>query len=262
MRDGLLKFWVADGPVLELCILMQGVTMFSKLLCLILFISAPASFAKSSSKKADVRLTQAKELLGSSFKKKVVRVHDTKESKVEINEFVLETVKRFLPKSQKSKAEETGYAILNAAEEFRLDPVFLMAVIQNESSFDPRKRGSVGEIGLMQILPKTAAWIAEQYALEYDGDKSLELPSINIWIGAALLSHLRQQFDSKGSLYLSAYNVGPGKLRKLIAQNTPPKIYVNAVLKRYVAIYEGYKSKGDLKVASKVAVNKVMSLTN
>lgn len=233
--------------------------MFSKWVCLIVFCVSPAGYARPAAKKADVRLTQAKELLGSSFKKKVVRNHD---SNVELNAFVLETVKRFLPKSQVSKATETGYAILNAAEEFQLDPVFLMAVIQNESSFDPRKRGTVGEIGLMQILPKTAAWIAEQYGLEYDGEKSLQLPSINVWIGAALLSHLRQQFDSKGSLYLSAYNVGPGKLKKLIARNTPPKIYVNAVLKRYVAIYEGYKSKGDLKIVSKVAVNKVMNLTN
>lgn len=241
--------------------------MFSKCLCLILLSVCPPAFskplakpsAKNSEKKADVRLTQAKELLGSSFKKKVVRRHD---SRVEINAFVLETVKRFLPKSQKGKAEETGYAILNAAEEFQLDPVFLMAVIQNESSFDPRKRGSAGEVGLMQILPKTAAWVAQQYGLEYDGERSLALPSINIWIGAALLSHLRQQFDAKGSLYLSAYNVGPGKLKKLIAQKTPPKIYVNAVLKRYLAIYEGYQAKGDLAVVSKVAVNKVMSLTN
>ncbi len=233
--------------------------MCFKLLCLIVLGAGPASFARTAPKKADVRLTQAKELLGASFKKKVVRQHD---SNVDLNSFVMETVKRFLPKSQASKAPEIGYAILNAAGEFQLDPVFLMAVIQNESSFDPRKRGSVGEVGLMQILPKTAAWIAEQYGLEYDGEKSLQLPSINIWIGAALLSHLRQQFDSKGSLYLSAYNVGPGKLKKLIARNTPPKIYVNAVLKRYLAIYEGYKSKGDLKVVSKVAVNKVMNLTN
>lgn len=207
----------------------------------------------------DPRLQNARELLGGSFKRKVVRKGG---SAVEISDFVAETTRRFLPKKQKARAKDVSNAIVNAAEEFDLDPVFLMAVVQNESSFDPSKKGSAGEIGVMQILPVTAKWIADLYSLEYSGPKSLYDPVTNIWIGAALIDRLRHQFDSKGHLYLSAYNLGPKKVRTMISENKMPKAYVKAVLNRYLALYDGYKTKGDLELLGRQAVRNVMNLTN
>jgi soluble lytic murein transglycosylase len=231
-------------------------------LIILVLISLPAFALPESVNLEDSRLSHARELLGKSFKKKVIRKEDSKISGVEITDFVLETTRTFLSKSNRKKSQKIGYAILNAAEEFSLDPVFLMAVIQNESSFDPKKRGSVGEIGLMQILPRTAEWIAGLYGLEYKNEKSLLDPALNIWIGAALLDKLRHQFDSEGRLYVSAYNVGPKKLRLMLSMNKNPKIYVQAVMKRYIALYQGFKTKGDLKVLSQTARLKVMEITN
>ncbi|NDG84923.1 MAG: hypothetical protein EBX52_07790 [Proteobacteria bacterium] len=205
------------------------------------------------------RLQNARELLGGSFKKKVIRKG---KEEVEISDFVAETTRRFLPKKHKARAQEVSNALVNAAEEFDLDPVFLMAVVQNESSFDPGKKGSAGEIGVMQILPVTAKWIAGLYSLDYSGPKSLYDPVTNIWIGAALIDRLRHQFDSQGHLYLSAYNLGPKKVRTLISANKIPKAYVKAVLNRYIALYDGYKAKGDLELLSQKAVRNIMNLTN
>ena len=41
------------------------------------------------------------------------------------------------------------------------------AVVRHESNFNPRVTGRAGEIGLMQIKPKTAAWIAERYHIPF-----------------------------------------------------------------------------------------------
>jgi hypothetical protein len=223
----------------------------------IIFVSIPAFASKM--KVQDSRLRNARELLGGSFKKKVIRKG---KEEVDITDFVTETTKRFLPKKFKSQARDISNAIVNAAEEYDLDPVFLMAVAQNESSFNPSKVGTVGEIGLMQILPSTAQWISGLYSLEYRGPKSLHRPETNIWIGAALIDKLRHQFESEAGLYISAYNLGPKKVRMMLSEKRRPKAYVNAVLRRYLALYNGYKSKGDAASLSQNAVKNVMMLTN
>jgi soluble lytic murein transglycosylase len=218
--------------------------------------AAPAEKAKAGIQ--DARLIHARELLGKSFAKKVTR---KSRDGVELSDFVIETTRKFLPKKFQNQSGRIAEAILDSAEEYKLDPVFLMAIIQNESSFNPKRVGTSGEIGLMQILPRTAEWISELYSLDYQNSKSLYDPVKNVWLGAALIDRLRHQFDSEGNLYVSAYNIGPKKVRNLVSKNKTPKIYVNAVMKRYVAIYEGFKAKGDLKTLSQVAWVKVRDVT-
>ena len=210
-------------------------------------------------KTPDSRLLHARELLGRSFQKKVVRKAN---DGTEVSDFILEATRKFLPKKHKVQSKEIASAIVNASEEYDLDPVFVMAVIQNESSFDPKRVGTSGEIGLMQILPDTAVWISSFSGQEYQGKKSLLDPVMNIWLGAALLGKLRKQFDSEGRLYVSAYNAGATKVRKLVRNQKIPKIYVQAVMKRYIAIYDGFRKKGDLSLRSSEAFQKVMSVTN
>jgi soluble lytic murein transglycosylase len=205
-----------------------------------------------------IRLSHAKELLGGSFKKTVLKPN---ESASELSGFVTATTRKFLPKAHQKDAKGIARAILDASAEFELDPVFLMAVIQNESSFNPRRKGGVGEIGLMQIRPSTAAWISGLYGIEYEGEESLYDPETNVWIGAALLDKLRDQFDSSSRLYLSAYNLGPKKLRQMLKENKKPKEYVQAVMKRYLALYSGFKMKGDAKLQSSIAWKNTLNLT-
>jgi hypothetical protein len=236
----------------------------SQLFCLIFLILVCGDALGVPDKKIpfDPRLRQARELLGNSYQRKVTReAEDAVESGVEISDFVLETVRALLPRKDRKSAQRIAYAILNSSEEFSLDPVFLMAVIQNESSFQKSMRGQAGEIGLMQVLPATAKWVATLYHLEYRGERTLLNPEENVWIGAALLDKLRRQFLSEGRLYVSAYNVGPKKLRMLMAMDRNPKAYVLAVMRRYLALYQGYKAKGDLNLASRRAREELMKIT-
>jgi membrane-bound lytic murein transglycosylase MltF len=196
------------------------------------------------------RLSHAKELLGSAYRKSAVR---KSESTKDMTAFVLETTRQFLAKKYRKNSDKIAETIIASAQKYEFDPVFLMAVIQNESSFNPARKGSAGEIGLMQIKPSVADWISDVYDLDYNKPSDLLDPVKNIQLGAALLDKLRHQFESESRLYLSAYNIGAKKVRSMVSEQKIPKDYVVAVMKRYIAIYSAFKVKGDWKARGQIA---------
>ena len=84
----------------------------------------------------------------------------------------------------------------------------LIAQIFQESRFDPKARSFAGAVGLMQVLPRTAAQFG------YDGN--LEDPETNIQAGLAFLEWLEERFPARLPLEqrvffsLAAYNAGHG----------------------------------------------------
>lgn len=118
-----------------------------------------------------------------------------------------------------------------------------MAIIETESGFKTKKRGRHGEIGLMQIKPSTARWIAKKTKLPWHGKKQLEDPATNIKIGAAYLAFLRKEFSEHKYLYLSAYNMGSKNVRKSMKKRVTPKKYAARVLRHYRAFYSRVASR-------------------
>lgn len=150
-------------------------------------------------------------------------------------QIVLEETQRSLPASYKPQAKKIAKAIINEANKYEMDPLFLIAVIKHESYFDPEMIGPFKEIGLMQIKPSTATWLNEKIKLP---TVDLRDPVINIILGAAFFNQLRERFDKNSRLYISAYNMGPANVRKLLRNNKKPKEYAIKVMKNYLTLIE------------------------
>lgn len=113
----------------------------------------------------------------------------------------------------------------------RLHPELLYSVIAAESNFNPKALSSKGAIGLMQLMPETAA------ELEVDPHD----PAENVQGGAQYLRFLLNKYaGSKDQLVraIAAYNAGPAAVDRY--DGIPPyaetQNFVSRVLKRFVAL--------------------------
>jgi soluble lytic murein transglycosylase-like protein len=92
--------------------------------------------------------------------------------------------------------------ISDTARRQEIEPDLLRGVVRQESSFRPCAVSSKGAMGLMQLMPATAASL---------GVKNPFDPRENLDAGARFLKQLLTQYDSL-ALALGAYNAGPGKV--------------------------------------------------
>lgn len=182
-----------------------------------------------------VRTRHAKELLGTHYRKSAARLYENDQ---ELSRRIHQKLQRRLPKSFQAQTALITRTLLVESRRHGLDPVFVLAVIQTESSFNPLVRGSFGEIGLMQIKPDTAAWISQKEGWSWAGDESLENPMVNLRLGIAYLGWLKNRFPSRPAKYVTAYNMGPGNLRRLLASNIEPREYKSKVMQNYRSIYQ------------------------
>ncbi len=103
--------------------------------------------------------------------------------------------------------------VLASSREYGLDPDLVFAVIRTESSFETNVVSRSGAMGLMQIMPGTAEWIASRRGFRYDSKKIYE-PSYNIDLGCYLLSYLIDYYKNDLRLAVAAYNAGAGNVDK------------------------------------------------
>ena len=101
------------------------------------------------------------------------------------------------------------HIVLGHAENYRLDPALVAAVIYQESKFRPDARSSSGAIGLMQLLPDTAKGIAARTGGSAFRVEDLDDPEINVRYGSWYLRHLLDKYGSEEQA-LAAYNGGQG----------------------------------------------------
>lgn len=103
------------------------------------------------------------------------------------------------------------------AEQFGLDPYLVAAVIKVESKFRIDAESGSGARGLMQVMPETAKWVAEQLEVDFRSEMLFD-SQYNIMIGCWYLSDLMDKFDNDLIISLAAYNAGRGNVRKWLQE--------------------------------------------
>jgi soluble lytic murein transglycosylase len=104
------------------------------------------------------------------------------------------------------------------ALERELDPFLVAGVIRAESKFDTKAVSPKGALGLMQMMPETAKWVAEQMERNDFTTAQLENPEINISMGTWYLASLKKEFKGNEVLMLAAYNGGRGNVKQWMGQ--------------------------------------------
>ena len=139
----------------------------------------------------------------------------------------------------------SNYVIVYA-EKYDLDRALVYAVILAESGFDASAKSSSGAMGLMQILPSTASWIASEMGENFT-DNDLYNAETNIKFGCFYLSYLYKKFgDTKTAI--CAYNAGEGAISGWLDENgkiDESKIAYGETknyLKRVMGYYKVYKN--------------------
>ncbi len=97
------------------------------------------------------------------------------------------------------------------------------AIARQESQFDAQARSPSGALGLMQLLPGTAAEQAGKQGLLFDQSRLTLDPVYNVTLGAGYVRRLQASFAGSWPLAVAAYNAGPGNARRIIAQAGDPR---------------------------------------
>jgi soluble lytic murein transglycosylase len=94
-----------------------------------------------------------------------------------------------------------------------LDPLFVLAIIREESHFRADADSSAGAKGLMQLMPTTAAALARDHGLPEEEEALLE-PNHNIALGMLYLERLAKRFGGNALHIAAGYNAGPTAVAK------------------------------------------------
>ncbi|MEA1960449.1 MAG: lytic transglycosylase domain-containing protein [Bacillota bacterium] len=145
--------------------------------------------------------------------------------------------------------------VFSTASEYEINPYLVFAIIRAESKYETSAESPVGAKGLMQIMPDTAEWIAEQMELDEFNPEDLHDPQVNIRMGCWYVNNLTEEFSGNTALTIAAYNAGRGKVKQWLLEGSwdgniqtmkgipfpETRQYVRNVLKNYEAykaIYE------------------------
>lgn len=142
-----------------------------------------------------------------------------------------------------------------AASEHDVSSTLLLALVRQESFYDPDAGSSAGALGLTQVVPSTGEAIASGLGVAPFTASDLYRPKLSLNFGASYLSDQLKGFDGNQYHALAAYNGGPGTASNAIdsaggdedlfiedLEFDETRSYVRIVMEnyaRYRQLYEG-----------------------
>lgn len=125
--------------------------------------------------------------------------------------------------------------IRSVALEHHLDPMLVKAVVWRESRFDPRKYGTHGERGLMQVSERAAnEWARENKIAGFNADQLFE-PKINLEAGTWYLHRATEHWTHQSDptpFALAEYNAGASRAQRWTAGNGVAEISEDQFLQK------------------------------
>jgi soluble lytic murein transglycosylase len=149
------------------------------------------------------------------------------------------------------------------AANHNLHPALVLGLIRQESRFEAAIRSSADALGLMQIIPETASWIAGKL-----GRKTYNLtnPQDNVEFGTWYLNYTHSRYQDNAMLAVASYNAGPGAVGEWVKNGTGnPDEFVEKIpysetreyVKKVFANYWNY-----LRIYSPALQTQISALTN
>ena len=120
------------------------------------------------------------------------------------------------------------------AKGFAMDRALIFAFMRQESGFNVRAKSPMGALGLMQLMPRTASYVAGDRTLHRRNKWKLYDPEYNLELGQKYLTYLlSNQLVKRDLFHLAvAYNAGPGNLRKWLRKanfDGDPLLFVESI---------------------------------
>lgn len=154
--------------------------------------------------------------------------------------------------------------IASDAESYHVDPKLLLAIMREESRFNPQAKSAAAARGLMQLLLSTARQVAQRMGLVEVTPEDLYDPRLVIQLGAKYLGDLLVELDGDPYAAAAAYNAGPRQARlwRRLAPAPGPDYYLSTVsfaetshyvrkvlnsYERYGEIYQGEPPTGGVR---------------
>ena len=100
------------------------------------------------------------------------------------------------------------------SKENGVDPLLVLAIMRQESFFEPNSLSPAGAIGLLQLMPETAKKIFKENGQDFSEKNQLYKTDINILTGVKYISKLLKKYDNNLVYAIAAYNAGEHKIKE------------------------------------------------
>lgn len=136
-----------------------------------------------------------------------------------------------------------------------LEENWVLGLVRQESRFISEARSSAGASGLMQLMPRTANWMAQQIGMRNYSWRRVTDVDVNVTLGTSYLRYVYDELGGSSVLAAAAYNAGPRRAQRwrgdralegaIYAESIPfseTRDYVKKVMSNtvyYAAIYGG-----------------------
>ncbi|MDP1634709.1 MAG: lytic transglycosylase domain-containing protein, partial [Gallionellaceae bacterium] len=98
--------------------------------------------------------------------------------------------------------------------EYGLEEAWVYGLMRQESRFATSAKSGVGAVGLMQVMPSTANWVAKKMGWKSYRQSMLHQIDTNLKLGTYYLKNVMSALDDSPVLASAAYNAGPGRARR------------------------------------------------